>query len=95
MSAQKKRLYLSDERYLAGLSSYFEVLDSKQNLFVSQQSLLEAERGAAESIVNLYRALGGGDQVTDSYRSRSQIKVAKETDNSAATDDQTGQEPTN
>ncbi|NRA22338.1 MAG: TolC family protein [Oceanospirillaceae bacterium] len=95
VSAQKKRLYLSDERYLAGLSSYFEVLDSKQNLFVSQQSLLEAERGAAESIVNLYRALGGGDQVTDSYRSRSQIKVAKETDNSAATDDQTGQEPTN
>lgn len=73
VNAEKKRLALAQERYNAGLSSYIEVLDSQQNLFNSQQSLLEAQRGETLSIIQLYRALGGGDGLTTSFRARAKI----------------------
>ncbi len=68
VKAQDKRLGLATARYEAGVSNYIEVLDAKENLFAAQQSLLEAERGEAESIIQLYRALGGGDDITASFR---------------------------
>ncbi len=71
VKAQQKRMSLAAARYDAGLSSYIEVLDAQQNLFSDQQSLLESERGEAASIIDLYRALGGGDELQQSFRSRS------------------------
>ena len=72
VKAQQKRLTLAQARYDAGLSNYIEVLDAKENLFSSQQSLLEAERGEAESIIQLYSALGGGDSLQGSFRERAE-----------------------
>ncbi|MFT5708174.1 MAG: multidrug efflux system outer membrane protein [Oceanospirillaceae bacterium] len=73
VTAEQKRLYLAQERYNAGLASYIEVLDSQQNLFSSQQSLLDAEHGDTLSIIQLYRALGGGDGLKSSFRQRAAI----------------------
>jgi NodT family efflux transporter outer membrane factor (OMF) lipoprotein len=70
VKAENKRLSLATARYDAGLSSYIEVLDAQQNLFTAQQSLLESERGKAQAIIELYRALGGGDELKGSFRSR-------------------------
>ncbi len=70
--AQKKRQNLAQVRYDAGLASYIEVLDSQQNTFASEQSLLESQRGEVESIIQLYKALGGGDTVSGSFRSKTQ-----------------------
>jgi NodT family efflux transporter outer membrane factor (OMF) lipoprotein len=70
VTAQHKRLTLAQARYEAGISNYIEVLDAKENLYSAQQSLLESERGEAESIIQLYRALGGGDSLKGSFRER-------------------------
>ena len=75
--AQKKRQNLAQVRYDAGLASYIEVLDSQQNSFASEQSLLESQRGEVEAIIQLYKALGGGDAVTGSFRSKAKIPPAK------------------
>jgi NodT family efflux transporter outer membrane factor (OMF) lipoprotein len=70
VNAQTTRLTLAQERYNAGLSSYIEVLDSQQNLFNAQQSLLDSERAKAQSTIQLYRSLGGGDGLNSSFRQR-------------------------
>ncbi len=71
VKAQTTRLTLAQERYNAGLSSYIEVLDSQQNLFNAQQSLLDSQSAKAQSTIVLYRSLGGGDGLTNSFRQRS------------------------
>jgi len=76
--AQKKRQNLAQVRYDAGLASYIEVLDSQQNSFASEQSLLESERGEVEAIIQLYKALGGGDAITGSFRAKTQNPQSKQ-----------------
>ena len=73
VNAQTTRLTLAQERYNAGLSSYIEVLDSQQNLFNAEQSLLDSERSRAQSTIQLYRSLGGGDGLSNSFRQRSSV----------------------
>ena len=68
VKAQKKRLTLAEARYNAGLASYIEVLDSQQDSFAAEQSLLESERGEVEALIQLYKALGGGDDVNMTFR---------------------------
>ena len=68
VAAQARRLALAEARYKAGLASYIEVLDSQQNLFAAEQSLLESERGEVEASIQLYKALGGGDNISSSFR---------------------------
>ncbi|HMZ30737.1 MAG TPA: TolC family protein, partial [Thauera aminoaromatica] len=58
--ANRERLRVSKARYLAGISSYFEVIDAERQLFDSELGLAQATRGAQQAVVQLYRALGGG-----------------------------------
>lgn len=51
---------LSTLRYKGGLDSYLQVLDAERNLFQGQLSLARLRRDELLSIVQLYRALGGG-----------------------------------
>ncbi len=51
---------LSQDRYLGGVTSYLEVLDSERDHFTSELDLVEAVRDELVSYVQLYRALGGG-----------------------------------
>lgn len=53
------------DRYLYGLSSYFEVLDAQQRLYPAQHSLAEIRRNRLLAYVQLYKALGGGWNLTD------------------------------
>jgi multidrug efflux system outer membrane protein len=53
------------DRYLYGLSSYFEVLDAQQRLYPSQHTLAEIRRDRLLAYVQLYKALGGGWNLTD------------------------------
>jgi outer membrane protein, multidrug efflux system len=52
-------------RYLDGLSSYFEVLDAMQRLYPARLALAQTEINRRLVIVQLYRALGGGWNLTD------------------------------
>jgi outer membrane protein TolC len=51
---------LSTERYRAGLESYLPVLDAQRNLFQGELDLARLRQQELASIVQLYRALGGG-----------------------------------
>ena len=56
---------LSRMRYLEGLSNYNEVLEAQQRLFPAQLALAETEINRRVVIVQLYKALGGGWNLTD------------------------------
>ena len=53
---------LSIMRYQGGTSTYLEVLDGQRSLFAAQLTLAEARGNEYQSLVQLYRALGGGWQ---------------------------------
>jgi multidrug efflux system outer membrane protein len=50
---------LSRNRYSAGKSDYFEVLEAQQQLFPAQRALARTQRDQLLACVALYRALGG------------------------------------
>ena len=53
---------LASIRYEGGVTSYLEVLYNEQQLFDSELGLAQARRNELLSVVQLYRALGGGWQ---------------------------------
>ncbi len=59
-AADRERLRLTRLRYDNGVSSYFEVLDSERQAFNSELSQVQTTRAVYASVVQLYRALGGG-----------------------------------
>lgn len=48
------------QRYLAGFSNYFEVLEAQQQLYPAENALAQTQLNQFLVIVQLYRALGGG-----------------------------------
>jgi len=55
----------ANDRYLYGLSSYYEVLEAEQELFPAQNKLAQIRRDRLLAYVQLYKALGGGWNLTD------------------------------
>jgi len=60
VAADREAVRLSNERYRAGLSDYLEVLQAQQQLFPAENSLAQTRFSRLESLVQLYKALGGG-----------------------------------
>ncbi len=48
------------QRYEAGYSSYFEVIDADNALYAAQLSQIDAHRNTLNALTQLYKALGGG-----------------------------------
>jgi len=53
---------LSDMRYKGGTTTYLEVLDGQRSLFSAELTLAQARGTEYQSLVQLYRSLGGGWQ---------------------------------
>ena len=53
---------LANLRYRGGVSSYLEVLDTERQRLAAEQQLAQAQRDELTSLVQLYKALGGGWQ---------------------------------
>jgi multidrug efflux system outer membrane protein len=51
---------LSTLRYTGGLDSYLQVLDAQRNLFQGELTLARLRQQELTSVVQVYRALGGG-----------------------------------
>ena len=62
VKALRDSVRLSNLRYRGGLDSYLPVLDADRNLFQGELELARLKREELVSIVDLYRALGGGWQ---------------------------------
>ncbi len=67
VEALRSALRVANLRYRGGLTSYVDVLLAKRNLFEAEFSLTETHRLHLVSIVQLYRALGGGWNTDDEY----------------------------
>ena len=65
VAALKESVDLSLLRYRAGRSSYFEVLEAEQLLFPTEDALAQTQRDQLLAFVNLYKALGGGWNLSD------------------------------
>ena len=53
---------LANQRYVGGVSSYLEVLDTERQRLTAEQQLAQAQRDVLTTLVQLYKALGGGWQ---------------------------------
>ena len=60
--ALSESVRLSNLRYRGGLDSYLQVLDAQRNLFSGQLNQAQLRLLEIGSIVQIYRALGGGWQ---------------------------------
>lgn len=70
VTALQSALRLAELRYKGGLANYLDVLVARRNLFEAELSLTGTRRLHLVSVVQLYKALGGGwspdmDQPTD------------------------------
>lgn len=50
------------ERYRGGITTYLEVLDGQRSLFEAELTLAQARGNEYQSLVQLYKSLGGGWQ---------------------------------
>lgn len=60
VESNKKVARVANDRFTGGASSYLEVLDAERSLFNSELELADARRDRLLSVVQAYRALGGG-----------------------------------
>lgn len=65
VASLKEAVDLALLRYKVGRASYFEVLEAEQLLFPAQDQLAQTERDQLLAVVDLYKALGGGWNLTD------------------------------
>jgi multidrug efflux system outer membrane protein len=61
-TANRKATELANVRYEGGVTSYLEVLYNEQELFAAELNLAQARLDELLTVVQLYRALGGGWQ---------------------------------
>ncbi|MDH4187012.1 MAG: efflux transporter outer membrane subunit [Nitrospira sp.] len=63
VTALQSALKLAELRYKGGLSNYLDVLVARRNLFEAELALTSTRRLHLVSVVQLYKALGGGWQI--------------------------------
>ena len=61
-AAQERRLQIAQGRYDGGLAAYREVIDGQQDLLLAQQAVISLRKAQLDAEVQLYKALGGGEQ---------------------------------
>ena len=70
VAALQDAVRLSLLRYDSGRATYFEVLEAEQQLYPTEDALAQTERDQMLAVVDLYKALGGGWELTDAQFSR-------------------------
>jgi multidrug efflux system outer membrane protein len=65
VEAYREAVRLSMVRFDNGLSSYFEILDAQIQMYPAESSMVNYDLGRKVALVDLYRALGGGWNLSD------------------------------
>jgi outer membrane protein, multidrug efflux system len=63
VSDLQESVRLSTLRYQGGTTTYLEVLDGQRSLYSAELTLAQARGNEYQSLVQVYRALGGGWQI--------------------------------
>ena len=66
VEAYRESVRLSGIRYDSGLASYLEIIDAQIQMYPAERSAIIYDLGRKVALVNLYRALGGGWNLSDS-----------------------------
>lgn len=78
VKALENYAYLANEQYEAGTTGYLSVLDANRSLFSSQLDYVEAQTSVLISLIDVYRAMGGGWlDVADLETAREETKTAE------------------
>ena len=64
-ASYREAVQLSNDRYLSGLADYLDVLQAQRQQFASESLLARTRFDRLASLVQLYKALGGGWQLSD------------------------------
>ena len=70
VAAYRQAVTLSNQRYVAGFAGYLDVLQAEQNLFPAENALALIRFNRLANFVALYKALGGGWNLTNPSWSR-------------------------
>ena len=68
MDASQVAVRLSQELYTRGLQDFLTVLDSQRALYSTEDQLVQSEQAVAAYLITLYKALGGGWEISDPAR---------------------------
>ncbi|MFA6243400.1 MAG: efflux transporter outer membrane subunit [Candidatus Hydrogenedentales bacterium] len=63
VKANEASVALANERYVRGLEGFLNVLQAQQQLFQSEDQLVQSESFVLTDLVSLYKALGGGWEI--------------------------------
>jgi len=74
VASLRSALHLAKLRYKGGLSNYLDVLTAKRDLFDAELALTATQRLHLVSIVQLYKALGGGWSPSETLQSIERIR---------------------
>ncbi len=76
VDAYRESIRLSTIRYDSGLSSYLEIIDAEIQAYPAETATVTYDLGRKVALVNLYRALGGGWNLTDAQWTSSGVTPA-------------------
>jgi multidrug efflux system outer membrane protein len=65
VAADREAVTLANQRYVAGLADYLEVLQAEQQLYPAENALAQTRFARLATLVELYKALGGGWKLPD------------------------------
>ena len=65
VAAERQAVALANQRYVAGLADYLEVLQAEQQLYPAENALAQTRSDRLATLVQLYKALGGGWNLSD------------------------------
>jgi outer membrane protein, multidrug efflux system len=71
VDAYRESVRLSTTRYDSGLASYLDVIDAQIQMYPAETATVTYDLGRKLALVDLYRALGGGWNLSDSQWTRS------------------------
>ena len=75
VNSLRSALHLANLRYKGGLANYLDVLIAQRSLFVTELALADTHRLHLVSVVQLYKALGGGWSPGEAGRERPSSSV--------------------
>jgi NodT family efflux transporter outer membrane factor (OMF) lipoprotein len=64
VKSSKEALHLANQLYAKGLTNFINVLDAERSLYQAQDQLVQSERTVSLNLISLYKALGGGWNVS-------------------------------
>jgi len=71
VQAYRDSVDLSTIRYDSGLASYFEIVDAQIQMYPAESAVVNYDLGRKLALIDLYRALGGGWNLSDAQWSSS------------------------